>query len=229
MFKLKLNLLFVLVLLLYISFSYESQAQTEGVVAVGAIDSVNTVKFDEVYNKAEDITKESSEGPRWGWLSKYEFVLSLMVVLFNLSVLIITYVGMKNQSLKLSASQYLRLVSIVLIITSIMFLVTAGYDKEIMSPILGLLGTVAGYLLGKSDGDDKVEETIKNNIKQNEEKRQKQEEEDRKKKKEDRKKKKEEKKSKEEKKREDENLETHKKKERLELEDDKTKTKEQKE
>jgi len=35
-----------------------------------------------------------------------------------------------------------------LIITSGLTLVTAGYSSEQMSPVMGLLGTIAGYLLG---------------------------------------------------------------------------------
>jgi len=38
----------------------------------------------------------------------------------------------------------------VLIITGALFLVVAGYTDKQMAPVMGLLGTLAGYLLGKS-------------------------------------------------------------------------------
>jgi hypothetical protein len=31
-----------------------------------------------------------------------------------------------------------------------MFLITAGYTSDQIAPMIGLLGTIAGYLLGKS-------------------------------------------------------------------------------
>ena len=39
---------------------------------------------------------------------------------------------------------------ITLIITATLFLITAGYDNNQIAPAIGLFGTVAGYLLGKS-------------------------------------------------------------------------------
>lgn len=38
----------------------------------------------------------------------------------------------------------------ILIIVSAVFLIIAGYSEQQISPVIGLLGTVAGYILGKS-------------------------------------------------------------------------------
>lgn len=43
----------------------------------------------------------------------------------------------------------LRYPIVLVIIVASIFLVTAGYDTSQMAPILGLLGTIAGYLMGR--------------------------------------------------------------------------------
>ncbi|MEM9836597.1 MAG: hypothetical protein AAF828_08850 [Bacteroidota bacterium] len=44
----------------------------------------------------------------------------------------------------------LRYPVVLVIIVASLFLVTAGYDTAQMAPILGLLGTIAGYLMGRA-------------------------------------------------------------------------------
>ncbi|QTA83229.1 Uncharacterized protein dnl_56240 [Desulfonema limicola] len=44
-----------------------------------------------------------------------------------------------------------RSVGFTLVIVSGLFLITAGYSQEQISPMIGLLGTTAGYLLGKTE------------------------------------------------------------------------------
>ena len=43
----------------------------------------------------------------------------------------------------------LRAFGLLLIISAAVFLVVVGYGEEQLAPVLGLLGTIAGYLLGK--------------------------------------------------------------------------------
>lgn len=45
----------------------------------------------------------------------------------------------------------LRMIIITLIIISGSFLITSGYSNDQIVPIVGLLGSIAGYLLGKTD------------------------------------------------------------------------------
>jgi hypothetical protein len=49
------------------------------------------------------------------------------------------------------AAEVIRLVALLLIVSGVLFLVAAGYSAQDISPALGLLGTVAGYLLGKTE------------------------------------------------------------------------------
>jgi len=48
----------------------------------------------------------------------------------------------------------LRFNGLTLIITGAILLVTAGYSNEQMTPVIGLLGAIAGYLLGSVDKPD---------------------------------------------------------------------------
>jgi membrane associated rhomboid family serine protease len=44
-----------------------------------------------------------------------------------------------------------RTYTITLIIVGTMFLITAGYNSDQISPAMALFGTIAGYLLGRID------------------------------------------------------------------------------
>jgi len=44
-----------------------------------------------------------------------------------------------------------RIIGLILVIVAGLFLITAGYSANQIAPMIGLLGTIAGYLLGKSD------------------------------------------------------------------------------
>jgi Trk-type K+ transport system membrane component len=50
-----------------------------------------------------------------------------------------------------SGEEATRLIALVPIVTGTLFLVTAGYSAEQIAPALGLLGTVAGYLLRRAE------------------------------------------------------------------------------
>ncbi|WP_157779336.1 hypothetical protein [Burkholderia thailandensis] len=51
----------------------------------------------------------------------------------------------------------LRVLGTVLILVFAVFLVVAGYSDKQIASVLGLLGTVAGYLLGKSENSNPPE------------------------------------------------------------------------
>ncbi|GAB3924574.1 hypothetical protein GCM10028827_12760 [Mucilaginibacter myungsuensis] len=57
---------------------------------------------------------------------------------------------------KIDANNSIKFIILTLIITGTLFLITAGYDAQ-LTPVLGLLGTIAGYLLGKGEKEERVE------------------------------------------------------------------------
>ena len=57
-----------------------------------------------------------------------------------------------------SADEVLKLFGTIIIIVSAVFLVVAGYTDTQIAPVIGLLGTIAGYLLGRNEGNKNNDE-----------------------------------------------------------------------
>lgn len=85
---------------------------------------------------------------RIGWLSSIEFWLSISVLVFGLIFLMIGRSVI--QSTGFSPDDVNKLLAVTLIVIATLFIITAGYDSEQIAPAMGLFGTVAGYLLGKT-------------------------------------------------------------------------------
>lgn len=80
-------------------------------------------------------------------IGDYEQFLAVLTFGFTIVVLIILAIVIKVA--KIPPDLSVKLVLITLIITTIMFLITTAFDQDQMTPAIGLLGTIAGYLLGK--------------------------------------------------------------------------------
>lgn len=88
-------------------------------------------------------------------MSSWEFSLSMVVLAFGLLVIgLETFIVFKFKG-KIETSAVIQFLIVTLIITSTLFLITAGYGKDQIAPAMGLLGTIAGYLLGRSQNNDK--------------------------------------------------------------------------
>ncbi|WP_444904763.1 hypothetical protein ACJJIU_08165 [Microbulbifer sp. CnH-101-E] len=91
-------------------------------------------------NKYEDISAS---------LDQHSQTSSLAVLLIGiLFALIVAYLISKDKN----PGDVLRACGTILIIISAIYLVVAGYSEEQIAPVIGLLGTIAGYILGKSTG-----------------------------------------------------------------------------
>ena len=80
-------------------------------------------------------------------LSRLEFSLSLAVLGFGLIILCIEIFLIRAR--QISPEDTIKFFVITLIIISTLFLITAGYSNDQIAPATGLLGTIAGYLLGR--------------------------------------------------------------------------------
>jgi uncharacterized membrane protein len=78
-----------------------------------------------------------------------EFLMGCSVLIFGIVTLLLEYMLIKNRDFK--SDEILRLFTTTFIIISTLFLITVGYTTTIISPVIGLYGTVIGYLLGKGD------------------------------------------------------------------------------
>lgn len=93
-------------------------------------------------------------------LSSWEFYLSLIVLGFGTLVLAFEVVLIWKRKIK--EDNTVKFIIVTLIITATLFLITAGYDNNQIAPAMGLLGTIAGYLLGKQEKEEKQENEVKN-------------------------------------------------------------------
>lgn len=94
-----------------------------------------------------------SEGQRGrhSLITDREQVLSYSILFFGLAVLIVQYLLLRSP--KRDAFEILQLLAINLIVTGTLFLISAGFDAQQISPGLGLFGTIAGYVLGRRAGE----------------------------------------------------------------------------
>ena len=99
--------------------------------------------------KAAAISHAAQQSTPSGWWTTHSaMTMSASVLLFGAAVIAIaTFTAKKQQS---TLEEALRLYGTIMVITMAVFLVVAGYsDQQIAAP-LGLLGTIAGYLLGRT-------------------------------------------------------------------------------
>lgn len=112
--------------------------------APSRITPISEPKVEAPFLPAQPITS-----PTRSWTT-IEVVLSVGILIFGIIVLILGMLVMWRMP-GWTPNTALRLNGLTLIITCAILLVTAGYSSEQTSSIFGLLGTIAGYLLGASD------------------------------------------------------------------------------
>lgn len=87
-----------------------------------------------------------------GTMSTNEFRLSLIVLSFGVVVVLCEFLLLRKRVL--SGADVLRIFSVTLIIIGTFFIVTAGFSSQQIAPAMGLLGTIAGYLLGQRSAEN---------------------------------------------------------------------------
>jgi len=84
------------------------------------------------------------------WSTSNAMTMSSSILGFGVFVILIAAFLIRSGK---SAESILRVFGTILIIVTSLFLVVAGYGNEQITPVIGLLGTIAGYLLGKESKD----------------------------------------------------------------------------
>lgn len=92
----------------------------------------------------------SSDSPNQGNIINDSFWLSVAILGFGILIIAGALFIMIRQK-KGWGPNAIQIVGIVLIVISTLFLITAGYSESQITPAIGLLGTIAGYLLGKTN------------------------------------------------------------------------------
>ena len=84
------------------------------------------------------------------WMS-IEIVLSVSLLVFALLLIGLEALVIMRASKTWAPHSIVRLIGLTLIVCIAALLVVAGYGKDQIAPVIGLLGVIAGYLLGAND------------------------------------------------------------------------------
>lgn len=81
------------------------------------------------------------------WTAQNAMTISSAVLVFGVFTMIIALTMVKRGT---NPEAALRILGTLVILFAALFLVVAGYSDKQIAPVMGLLGTIAGYLLGKT-------------------------------------------------------------------------------
>lgn len=84
------------------------------------------------------------------YLSSREFLLALLVTVMLLISLSLQFALLRKME-RFKAEDMQRSFGLTLVIAGTVFFIVAGFDSEQIAPALGLFGTIAGYMLGRSE------------------------------------------------------------------------------
>ena len=92
--------------------------------------------------------------PRQLDLTSPEIIMSMAIL--GMGVIVMTIIFLLARPAKLSTDGILKVTAVPLIVIAAVFMVTAGYSTDQLASVIGLLGTVAGYLLGARPSTSKA-------------------------------------------------------------------------
>ena len=88
----------------------------------------------------------------YSYMTTNEFLLGLVALLFGLMVILSGMWTLRNTTI--TAEQALRFYAVIVILIGTLLLILSGLDGQTVAPAMGLFGTIAGYILGKSQTTD---------------------------------------------------------------------------
>ena len=88
-----------------------------------------------------------ADAPLTGYLTTWEFILSFEVLIFGIVVLAVLF--MMFRSRQATAADVIRGLCVTLVIVGSLFCITAGFGQGQIAPVVGLFGTIVGYVIGQ--------------------------------------------------------------------------------
>jgi predicted PurR-regulated permease PerM len=88
----------------------------------------------------------------------YEFWLTCLIVLFGLIMTFLFLIHVRRIDSR-RTEDVARPIIVITLIVGTLILITAGYNNEQIAPAFGLLGTIAGYILGRLNRPEGDRET----------------------------------------------------------------------
>lgn len=99
----------------------------------------------ELKSKLRELSTQPDGKSSW-WSVGEAMTISSAVLVFGLVTICITAWLLRKEN---ESHIILRTLGTILILTFAVFLIVAGYSDQQIAPAMGLLGTIAGYLLGR--------------------------------------------------------------------------------
>jgi uncharacterized membrane protein YfcA len=90
------------------------------------------------------------------WTPQIGLCLSFSILTFG--VLVLALMSLMMGKTRVNVNALIRAFALILIIVAAVFLIVAGYTEQQIAPAIGLLGTIAGYLLGAGRSNVVTEE-----------------------------------------------------------------------
>ena len=118
--------------------------------------STGSVAMDVPPNPAAGVS--GSKARRSG-VGEFLKLLPLLVLLFGIIVIFFLILHMRTG--KMDSEESIKIIGIVLIITALLFIISSGTSSDTMvndnlyAPAFGLLGTIGGYIFGRSSSKEK--------------------------------------------------------------------------
>lgn len=106
-------------------------------------DSVPVVDPEPIAPSAAAAVREAGD-----FVSLGEFQLTLIIFLFGLIAITVFFLLLRSGS----ATPYvMRIFVIIILVFGTLLVVSSSYSTEQIAPVVGFFGTIAGYLLGRSE------------------------------------------------------------------------------
>ena len=87
------------------------------------------------------------------FFSQGEFTLTLILFVFGIVAILAFYMLARNEKV---TPFVMRIYVIIVIVFGTLLIVSSSYTTQQIAPVVGLFGTIAGYLLGKSERGDET-------------------------------------------------------------------------
>lgn len=117
--------------------------------ATNAINTLQALGDDATTTTTTATTTQAAPTPRpAGWEMNELSIASLILAYGVFAIGVSSWLMMRGKD----SEAVLRMVGVLSAVVIASFLLVVGYDDKQMNPVIGLLGTIVGYLLGKDQG-----------------------------------------------------------------------------
>ncbi|MEI6707546.1 MAG: hypothetical protein WCK96_10475 [Methylococcales bacterium] len=117
-------------------------------------EKMQKLQSDKIDSTTATTVQKTSSDIDW-WSVQDAMTISASVLVFGCFIMLLATILLYKGT---TSHDVLKLFGTMVIVISAVFLVVAGYSDTQIAPVIGLLGTIAGYLLGSRDTTEKEKE-----------------------------------------------------------------------